>query len=564
MKKGRCTKFGECSLADNKMYQSFQEGHEELCQECGSRLIIITESNGLRIAIIFGIIFVFLAGIVFGVINFLNKKKTISNSKVSIESQKQLIVTKQQKSDQINLSLDQWIGWRSILMANGGLDTKDGSIFNKLGLRVNIKNIDDNEIKLNALMSKSLDAMGSTINRYAFEFAKLKKANIPVKMIIITNTSDGGDGIIAQKGIKSIEDLAGKRVALARFTEAQCLLEWCLQNSSLSTSKIESIRNNLIFTDDAGKAGETFFAGKADAAATWQPFLTQATNSTDGHILVDTKTINNFILDGIIFREDFIKYNRSTVEKFIRGIIEATNALTSNPPNDSDSKYSYLVDSFPMCANLKKEEIEGMFPDAHLSDYTDNVKYLSAKTGLAEEIFKQSSQIWKKIGELADPNFSFEAFDNSIIEGMNQYFQKNEKNIINVKAEQRELAISKSPILTKQLTINFQTGKSTILEDSYAALSDFSLTAKMAERSIIQIEGNTDNVGNDLANQELSAKRARAVAMYLQYQGIDPTRFITIGNGSKKPIASNGTKDGRSKNRRTDIMLKEIETHKKK
>jgi len=466
--------------------------------------------------------------------------------------------TTSRERDEINLSLDQWIGWRSILMANGGLQTQKGSIYDRLGLKLNIKNIDDNDAKLSALMAGSLDAMGSTINRYAFEFDKLQRARIPVKMIVITNTSDGGDGIIARRNINRIEDLVDKRVALARFTEAQCLLEWCLMNSSLTQSQISSIRQDIIFTDDAGKAGEAFFAGKADAAATWQPFLSQSEMSTDSHILVSTKTINNFILDGIIFRDDFTKNHPNAVEKFVRGVLEATEALTSVPPRDRDTEYSYLVDSFPMCANLKKEEIEEMFPDARLSDFTDNLNYLDIETGVASQVFSQSSRIWKMLGESADPTYSASAFDKSIVENLGRYFQREERLGVQVTNEQRRQAETQPAIFTKRLTINFKTGESTILEDSYPALSDFAYTAKMAERAVIQVEGNTDNIGNADFNQRLSEKRARAVAMYLQYQGIDPTRFVIIGNGIRKPIASNATSEGRAKNRRTDIMLKEI------
>jgi outer membrane protein OmpA-like peptidoglycan-associated protein len=458
----------------------------------------------------------------------------------------------------INLSLDEWIGWRSILMANGGLETKKGSIYDKLGLTLHIKNINDNDAKLSALMAGSLNAMGSTINRYAFEFDKLQRARIPVKMIVVTNTSDGGDGIIARRGINSIEDLAGKRVALARFTEAQCLLEWCLMNSSLNSSQIEGIRQNIIFTDDAGKAGEAFFAGKADAAATWQPFLTQAEGSTDGHILVSTKTINNFILDGIIFREDFMKANPGAIDKFVRGVLQATDALLAQPPQDPYTNYSYLVDSFPMCANLPKTDIEGMFPDAHLSDFSDNRKYLGQAGGLAEQVFAQSSSIWKMVGESANPAYASMAFSGAVVDNQSRYFQFIERPGVKISMQDREATQKTSPIFTKRLTINFRTAESTILEDSYAVLSTFAQTAKMAERSIVQIEGNTDDVGDDHSNQLLSEKRARAVATYLQYQGIDPTRLIIIGNGENRPIASNYTGEGRAQNRRTDIMIKEI------
>jgi len=69
------------------------------------------------------------------------------------------------------------------------------------------------------------------------------------------------------------------------------------------------------------------------------------------------------------------------------------------------------------------------------------------------------------------------------------------------------------------------------------------------------VSGHTDNIGNDNYNQVLSENRAKTVADYLIKNGINPTRISYIGYGSKKPIASNETEEGRSQNRRVEIKL---------
>ncbi len=444
------------------------------------------------------------------------------------------------KKDVLNISLDQWIGWRSILMANGGLETKEGSIFDKLGLQLNIKNIDDNDIKLNALMSKHIDAMGSTIQRYTFELPKLQRAKIPVKMIFITNVSSGGDGIIANKSIKRVEDLAGKRVALARFTEAQALLEWVMTLSSLTPQQKEGIRGKIVFTEDAGKAGEIFFAKHADAAATWQPFLSQAASSPDAHVLMDTQAMNNFIIDGIIFREDYIKANRSAIEKFMLGTLEATDALLATPPRDPDLEYSYLSKSFPMAANMKKSEIEEMFPDAALSDYGDNMRYLKNE-GLAEQVFMVSSTIWKSLGEAADPKLASIAFDSSILRGIDHPLTKKTRPRFTVTAAQRKDARDKAPLISKQWVIRFAEGSANILSEGLEQLAEFAVVAQMAEKTVIQIEGNA--VSGE--SQDLSEKRAEVVASYLKDKEIEPSRLLVI-------------RKGKNQNRQVDLMIKGI------
>ncbi|MEY2918679.1 MAG: hypothetical protein RIS73_2393, partial [Bacteroidota bacterium] len=73
----------------------------------------------------------------------------------------------------------------------------------------------------------------------------------------------------------------------------------------------------------------------------------------------------------------------------------------------------------------------------------------------------------------------------------------------------------------------------------------------------ITVEGHTDNTGSDKINNPLSVKRAEASKAYMVSKGIDAARMTTGGFGSKQPIADNKTADGRKKNRRIEIKIKE-------
>jgi outer membrane protein OmpA-like peptidoglycan-associated protein len=70
----------------------------------------------------------------------------------------------------------------------------------------------------------------------------------------------------------------------------------------------------------------------------------------------------------------------------------------------------------------------------------------------------------------------------------------------------------------------------------------------------IEVQGNTDSIGSDAYNQGLSERRANSVKAYLQSQGIAESRISTRGFGESKPIADNGTKDGRAQNRRAVVI----------
>ena len=76
----------------------------------------------------------------------------------------------------------------------------------------------------------------------------------------------------------------------------------------------------------------------------------------------------------------------------------------------------------------------------------------------------------------------------------------------------------------------------------------------------VLIEGNTDNVPiskpNIRNNWDLSALRASSVVQALQNNfGVDPQRLTAGGRGQYNPVASNDTPDGKSKNRRTEIII---------
>ena len=112
-------------------------------------------------------------------------------------------------------------------------------------------------------------------------------------------------------------------------------------------------------------------------------------------------------------------------------------------------------------------------------------------------------------------------------------------------------------VSTKKVSISFLSGSADLDDNSkYIIDKEFANIARGFSKARIRIEGNTDNTGNYDLNKKLSRERAQVVADYLsQSHGFDVNRFIVIGNGPDKPVAENTTKDGKSKNRRTDFEL---------
>ena len=74
-------------------------------------------------------------------------------------------------------------------------------------------------------------------------------------------------------------------------------------------------------------------------------------------------------------------------------------------------------------------------------------------------------------------------------------------------------------------------------------------------RTYIDVYGHTDSIGSDAYNQNLSERRAAAVALYLESRGVLAARVATRGFGKTQPIASNETEEGRAQNRRVEIKI---------
>ena len=101
----------------------------------------------------------------------------------------------------------------------------------------------------------------------------------------------------------------------------------------------------------------------------------------------------------------------------------------------------------------------------------------------------------------------------------------------------------------------FDFNKSVIKPEAKAKLDDLVDKIKAVNLEVIIAVGHTDAVGSDAYNQKLSMRRSNAVKAYLINKGVDKTRIYTEGKGEKQPVADNGTKEGRSKNRRVEIEV---------
>ena len=455
--------------------------------------------------------------------------------------------TKYSAENPVKISLDEWIGWQSLLDANGGLTTAPDSLNAKNGVYVEYVVMNDATASSSALISGELQGAGYTVNRYAFLQEKFDQAGLVVQMPFITNFSNGGDGIIARSDIVSVNDLVGKKIAVPKFSEAQTLVEWLLNNSSLTEAQRAQIRKDMVYFETPDDAAKAFFAGNVDAAATWEPYLTQAASSTDSRILFDTSMSTNLILDGVVFNKEFLENNSDFVVKWIDAALQARGMYKVEFAN---------IRQLPMFELMSDAEIIDMANGANLATWTQNTQLL---TDVAVTMYHDMAEVWKGLGEAAYPDKAQAAFTDEYLIQLKDKYEGQEDEVVDSFATGDIGMIIESPaaLLSYSADIKFQLNSVNIQQESYAELDEFVKVAKVLDGVYIQIEGNASQRAEGVSEAqitEFSRLRAQSIANYFISQGIPEERIIVIGNGDMNPIDPD--EPAAAENRRTEIFFK--------
>jgi outer membrane protein OmpA-like peptidoglycan-associated protein len=106
--------------------------------------------------------------------------------------------------------------------------------------------------------------------------------------------------------------------------------------------------------------------------------------------------------------------------------------------------------------------------------------------------------------------------------------------------------------------IMFEVNLSTIHQVSMPVIEEAVLELNENKGATVIIDGHADASGPEAFNNELSLQRANAVKTQLTQRGINPARVKTIGHGSRDPIATNSTYEGKEQNRRAKMKIKGV------
>lgn len=141
--------------------------------------------------------------------------------------------------------------------------------------------------------------------------------------------------------------------------------------------------------------------------------------------------------------------------------------------------------------------------------------------------------------------------------------QANQQNAAHISQHSQELAGVQDRFdnlteydVKKDISVNFETGKSDLSADAKQKLTDLAKDATSIKGYLVEVKGFASTSGGADVNQQLSQDRAESVVTFLQQQGVAIQHIINPGAmGTSSPTASNDTEAGRMQNQRVEVKL---------
>src|ERR1022692_4242232 len=478
--------------------------------------------------------------------------KSASSGGETVDATKPLLLPASSTSGdaEVKVRVNVWVGCVGGLVANGGLDTASGSIYDKAGLKVSFKIIDDWTEGAAALATNNVDVMLTTADVWAKDYAQFQDKKVGAHAFFMVDWSRGADGVIGKQGINSIEGLAGQKVAFAPYTPSHFLLWNGLKTSGLSTEQRNEIFAQAIHTKDGIEPATLFAQNKVDAAVAWDPDMSDAVAKRPGaKKIYDTRIANRLIADILVVSDSFSAQHPQTVLKFAQGWLEGVEFIKTQP----ERAYNLIgaVKDFNIPSDLAKTMLGGV----KLADYDDNRSFLGTAGSNADyaNILGMAQEMYRELMVIKHTFNPEESLDRRYVEKLADNFSMASSE---APIEYKDPAKGATPIATQHRSIYFDPNSSAMSLDSRAIVDELAGTMRAYENTVVDIDGNTDSTGSRAYNIQLSHARADEVKNYLiQKYGFPSARLRTAGNGPDKPIDNNSTPEGREKNRRTDIKV---------
>jgi NitT/TauT family transport system substrate-binding protein len=231
-----------------------------------------------------------------------------------------------QSAETIRMLAPTWLGFAPVHVAN------DLGCFKEEGLEVEYKFEDDRTNVLAAYARGDIEVDMRTVGEHQ---GRPRDASTPGVIIGTIDESVGGDGVITDDAVMSVNDLKGKTVAAEPNIPARLLMQMELKKAGMSLADLQI--KDIATADTAAVFADTSIA----AIATYEPFMSQAVKASTrpgARVFFSSKDYPGIIIDIITARREELAANPKKYASFLKCIYKAIDFSKSDP-----DKYAELA-----------------------------------------------------------------------------------------------------------------------------------------------------------------------------------------------------------------------------
>lgn len=466
----------------------------------------------------------------------------------------------QPKDNIINIELSEYAGYAGLIAANGGLEPNDNSVFaKKHGFKLRIKLSE--EESWSALNSGRMAASATTVDVLA-TYGKQFDVVVPAQI----GFSRGADGVVVRKEIKRVNDLKGRTLAAAQFTEADFFIRYLAQEAGLAVHMLSDLGDqpdaekvNLVYADDAFVAADIFLADLSSGGhrlagcVTWAPRTTESVEESKGaaHLLTTNKNLL-IVADILIVNKGFAQAQPKIIAGLVEGLLEGNRSVREN----AGAHHDVLGKAFKWDREKTKTELAKV----HLSNGPESLAFFSGAIDAAGSfagIYQSAVLAYgnELIKNPVDAERFLELAHLKALESAGAF--AGEQIAIQPIRTGGAGPVETDPLLSKNIRFLFEPNSSRLdlaNEENIKNLAALRQLLQVSPGSTILLRGHVDNTnlaefrkrGGETFLREMALKavqlskdRATEIKRVLtEREKVDPKRLETVGRGWDEPLGA--------------------------
>lgn len=471
----------------------------------------------------------------------------------------------------LQIDVSEYAGYGGLIVANGGLEPNPESIFAKqYGFRVRISKSE--EETWSALNNGRLAATATTTDALAV-LGRQFEAVVPVQLAY----SRGADMVVVDRGVTSVNDLAGKVLAASQFNESEFFIRYLAQEAGVPVSVLRDLdarpaegELGLVFYEDAFVACDAYQhelargSGRLNGCVGWTPRTDEVVEQSNGAAKVLVSNRNLLVIaDVLAVNRGFAQANPEMVRGLVHGILEGNRRLR----DEQAAHIGIVAKAFGWSEADAADELSRV----HLSNLPENLAFFSGtidSAGSFGGIFQSSVLAYGEV--IKNPTDPARFVDTGHLDSLAQknLFADQKIAIAPIRSA-TQASLEGDPLLSKDIRFFFEANSAALdrqAPQNLEYLDTIKRFLQVSPGSTVLLRGHVDNArvsefreqgGEQLVKSmalkamELSRQRAMAVseALRARFKDIDPSRIEVVGRGWEEPAGPNS-----DLNRRVEVQ----------